>query len=224
MEISSIQLQGVGMASPRSRSKMVLRLREAKINAEAVLQVMETVPRHLFVEPVCQHMAYTDRAVPIGFNQTISQPYTVALMTQTVLQYRPQTILEIGTGSGYQTAVFSALVPQIYSVERIAKLQQRAREILQALKITNVEFAVSDGFMGWPKSVPQQFDAISVAAAPEQVPQPLLELLAPKGILLLPIGDQKLQKMCLYQRCGESFTMKEIENANFVPMLQGVQK
>ena len=200
MEITPLQLRGVGLSSPRTRNDMVQRLKENGITNNRILYAMNKIPRHIFVETICQHLAYSDTALPIGFNQTISQPYTVALMSQIVMQYNPKSILEIGTGSGYQTAIYATLLPMVYSVERISALSNKAKKLLKTINISNTSLAVSDGFLGWPKDNPKLFDAISIAAAPEKVPVKLLKLLQPEGILISPVGPAKNQTLRLYQR------------------------
>ncbi|TNF35055.1 MAG: protein-L-isoaspartate(D-aspartate) O-methyltransferase, partial [Gammaproteobacteria bacterium] len=177
------------MTSQRTRDRLVERLREKGIRNEKVLEVMRTLPRHLFVDEALGHRAYEDSSLPIGHGQTISQPFMVARMTEILLSRGvPDKVLEVGTGSGYQAAVLARLVPRVYSVERIVALQTQARERYRLLNINNISLKHSDGSWGWPAVAP--FPAIIVTAAPEEVPQSLLEQLAVGGIMVIPVGSQ----------------------------------
>ena len=188
-------LTGIGMTSQRTRNRLVQRLRDAGIINEEVLNVIATTPRHLFIDEALAHRAYEDNALPIGNGQTISQPYTVARMTESLLAGGPLSrVLEIGTGSGYQTAILSPLVKTLYSVERIEPLHIKAVERLETLGYGNVHLALSDGSWGWPEHGP--YDGILAAAAPEDVPPSLLEQLADGGRMVLPIGGEE-QKLIL---------------------------
>lgn len=213
---------GIGMTSQRTRNRLVDRLRESGIKNDDVLQVIATTPRHFFIDEALAHRAYEDTALPIGNGQTISQPYTVARMTEVLLAAGPlNKVLEIGTGSGYQTAVLSPLVKQLYSVERIEALHKKAAMRLEALQMRNVTLALSDGTWGWPEHGP--YDGILAAAAPEDVPQSLLDQLAEGGRLVLPVGTEE-QKLVLITRRGNHFSRKTLEPARFVPFLSGVQR
>lgn len=213
---------GIGMTSQRTRNRLVERLREAGIKNDEVLQVISTTPRHFFVDEALAHRAYEDTALPIGNGQTISQPYTVARMTEVLLAAGPlNKVLEIGTGSGYQTAVLSPLVKRLYSVERIEALHKKAASRIEVLKLRNVRLALSDGTWGWQEKGP--YDGILAAAAPEQVPQSLLDQLADGGRMVLPVGSEQ-QKLVLITRRGEHFTRKTLEPARFVPFLSGIQR
>lgn len=215
-------LRGIGMTSQRTRLRLIERLRAQGISDETVLQAMSDTPRHLFVDEALAHRAYEDTALPIGFNQTLSQPYIVAKMTELAVQAgRPKRVLELGTGSGYQSAVLSRLADEIYSVERIKPLLDKARARLRKLKSRNVRCRHGDGFEGWEEFAP--FDVILGAAAPETVPERLLSQLAPGGILLLPIGgdSQKLVQITLTE---EGFEEIVIEDVFFVPMREGLQR
>lgn len=215
-------LTGIGMTSQRTRNRLVQRLRDAGIINEEVLNVIATTPRHLFIDEALAHRAYEDNALPIGNGQTISQPYTVARMTESLLAGGPLSrVLEIGTGSGYQTAILSPLVTTLYSVERIEPLHIKAVERLETLGYGNVHLALSDGSWGWPEHGP--YDGILAAAAPEDVPPSLLEQLADGGRMVLPIGGEE-QKLILITRRGDHFTRKTLEAAKFVPFLPGIQR
>lgn len=215
-------LTGIGMTSQRTRNRLVQRLRDAGIINEEVLNVIATTPRHLFIDEALAHRAYEDNALPIGNGQTISQPYTVARMTESLLAGGPLSrVLEIGTGSGYQTAILSPLVKTLYSVERIEPLHIKAVERLETLGYGNVRLALSDGSWGWPEHGP--YDGILAAAAPEDVPPSLLEQLADGGRMVLPIGGEE-QKLILITRRGDHFTRKTLEAAKFVPFLPGIQR
>jgi protein-L-isoaspartate(D-aspartate) O-methyltransferase len=215
-------LTGIGMTSQRTRNRLVQRLRDAGIINEEVLNVIATTPRHLFIDEALAHRAYEDNALPIGNGQTISQPYTVARMTESLLAGGPLSrVLEIGTGSGYQTAILSPLVKTLYSVERIEPLHIKAVERLETLGYGNVHLALSDGSWGWPEHGP--YDGILAAAAPEDVPPSLLEQLADGGRMVLPIGGEE-QKLILITRRGDHFTRKTLEAAKFVPFLPGIQR
>lgn len=216
-------IMGIGMTSQRTRNRLIERLKEKGISNLGVLQSMAHTPRHLFIEEALAHRAYEDTALPIGFGQTISQPYTVARMTEILLDFCSPTskVLELGTGCGYQTAILSEHVGWIYSVERIKGLHEKAQKNLKQLDISNVTFKLDDGHLGWPQRAP--FDAIIGAAAAQSVPEDLCQQLADGGALLMPIGDQE-QVLTLVTRHGDSFKTQQIEPANFVPFLGGVQR
>jgi protein-L-isoaspartate(D-aspartate) O-methyltransferase len=216
-----LDLQGIGMTSRRTRERLISRLREKGIVDMRVLDVILATPRHLFLDEALAHRAYEDTSLPIGFNQTISQPYTVARMTEALLAGGPlQSVLEVGTGSGYQTAVLAQLVEQLYSVERIRPLQEKARSRLQRLKLYNVMLRHSDGGMGWPEKGP--FDGILVTAAPAEVPPELLEQLAPGGRLVIPVGGDLQQLKLVIRNSDGSFTTEVLEGVKFVPLLSGL--
>src|ERR1700735_5753184 len=181
------RLSGIGMTSARTRERLVQRLQEQGITDRRVLDRIRNVPRHLFMDEALATRAYEDTALPIGFGQTISQPYVVARMTEALLSAGAvEKVLEIGTGCGYQTAVLSPLVKEIYTVERIASLVGRARRALRELKIRNVHFRHDDGNVGWPTRAP--FDGMLLTAAPHAVPPALFEQLAVGGRLIAPGG------------------------------------
>lgn len=218
--MSSFSLEGIGMTSQRTRDRLISRLVEAGIDDMRVLDVIRQVPRHLFVDEALAHRAYEDTALPIGYNQTISQPYTVAKMTEILLAGGElKRVLEIGTGSGYQTAVLCCLVRQVFSVERISPLQQKAKSRLSALRLRNVHFKHADGGFGWPEKGP--FDGILCAAAPEEVPQELRDQLAVGGRMVIPVGGRKQQLRLIERHSEWDYREKVIEDAKFVPMLSG---
>ena len=213
-------LGGIGMTSQRTRARMVQRLRENGIRDERVLAAMASVPRHLFVEEALASRAYEDTALPIGFSQTISQPFVVARMVELVLQKeKAGRVLEVGTGCGYQAAVLARLFPEAYSVERIKALHERARANLLGLRLKNLRLVHGDGYAGLDGAAP--FQAIVVAAATRQVPQALLRQLAPGGRMVLPLHEGAAQKLVLYERNGRGFVESELEPVRFVPMEAG---
>ena len=212
-------LEGIGMTSRRTRMRLVQRLRDAGIQSEPVLDAVAQVPRHIFLDEALAHRAYEDTSLPIGHNQTLSQPYIVARMTELLLAHGPENVLELGTGSGYQTAVLAHLFPRIYSVERIRPLQDRARDRLRQLQMRNVLLKHADGGMGWPERGP--FDGIIVTAAPVNVPQELLDQLADGGVLIAPVGEEQ-QVLVEVVRRGQHFERRELEPVRFVPLLAGV--
>ncbi|MBL8269601.1 protein-L-isoaspartate(D-aspartate) O-methyltransferase, partial [Steroidobacter sp.] len=185
---------GIGMTSARTRERLVQRLRDQGIVNAAVLDQIRNVPRHLFVDEALATRAYEDTALPIGHGQTISQPFVVARMTEAMIEAgTPGKVLEIGTGCGYQTAVMSPLVRFIYSIERIGALQERARQRLRELNISNVHLRHGDGFQGWSGHAP--YDAILMAAAPLAIPDVLFTQLAPGGRLIAPVGPEGRQQL-----------------------------
>ncbi|MBA6411889.1 protein-L-isoaspartate(D-aspartate) O-methyltransferase [Parahaliea sp. F7430] len=207
------------MTSQRTRERLVQRLVEQGIRDQAVLEVMRTTPRHLFLDEAMAHRAYEDTALPIGYQQTLSQPYIVARMTELLLEDGPcENVLEIGVGSGYQTAVLAQLVTQVYGVERIKALLDRARPRMRQLKLRNVQLRHSDGALGWADKGP--FDGILSAAAPERIPQELLQQLAPNGRLVIPVGGQS-QHLQVVRRSPEGFVTNIIEPVRFVPLRPG---
>lgn len=213
------------MTSQRTRERLITRLKEEGIQNQEVLEAIRNTPRHLFVDEALSHRAYEDTALPIGYSQTISQPYIVARMTEIALSRgKPDRLLEIGTGCGYQTAVLSQFVSRVFSVERIEPLLDRAIENLAQIGISNVVCKLADGKMGWEDRGP--FDIILSAAAPETVPKELLEQLAPEGMLIIPVGPEGKQMLTVVHRQGESKEYKtyEVEPVRFVPLLGGVTR
>jgi protein-L-isoaspartate(D-aspartate) O-methyltransferase len=219
----SLPRNGIGMTSARTRERLIDRLKSEGIRNTAVLAGIRAVPRHLFVDEALASRAYEDTALPIGFGQTISQPFIVALMTEALLEglggRKPKKVLEIGTGCGYQTAVLAGFVQHVYSVERIAPLLQRARERLAELKVSNVSLRHADGFHGWRSQAP--FEAILVAAAPEHVPLELKQQLDEGGRMIIPIGERGRQRLMRVTRAGDEFHEEELLPVSFVPFLEG---
>jgi len=217
---SDIERQGIGMTSMRTRRRLIDRLRQQGINNEDVLGAILDTPRHLFIDEALAHRAYEDTALPIGHNQTISQPFIVALMTGLILENANpvKKVLEIGTGCGYQTAVLSQLVDWVFSVERIPALQKEAAERLRQLGYHNVSFLDGDGFLGWESNQP--FDGIIVTAAPPEIPPALLEQLAEGGRLVIPVGDE-IQQLRVVTRTPSGYEETRHEAVRFVPMLKG---
>lgn len=210
------------MTSQRTRERLIQRLMDQGITHFEVLEAIRSVPRHLFVDEALAHRSYEDTALPIGYGQTLSQPYMVAKMSELALAHgRPAKVLELGSGSGYQTAILAALVGEICAVERIKPLLERARKQLRMLKIRNVRLRHGDGLEGWSSEAP--FDLILGAAAPEQVPAALLEQLAPGGRLILPVGGRR-QTLTIVTSTQEGFVEEAIEEVNFVPMISGTMR
>ena len=215
-------MTGVGMTSQRTRDRMVARLREQGIADEAVLGAMAAVPRHLFVDAALASRAYEDTALPIGFGQTISQPFVVARMIELVLQEKPpQKVLEVGTGCGYQAAVLAQLAPEVYSIERLKALHERARANLLGQKLANLRLAHGDGNAGLEKAAP--FQAIIVAAAAREVPEALLRQIAPGGRMILPLRGphREAQRLVLIERSGRGLIERELDPVRFVPLEAG---
>lgn len=211
---------GIGMTSQRTRDRLISRLREQGITDESVLEVLGRTPRHIFLDEALSHRAYEDSALPIGYQQTLSQPYIVALMTQLILSAGPRKrVLEIGTGSGYQTAVLAQLVERVYSVERILPLQSKARERMRTLGLSNVHMKHADGGFGWEERGP--YDAVIVTAAPASVPEPLVTQLGDGGLLVIPVGDGRKQELKLFRKNGESLEEISVTPVMFVPLLEG---
>jgi protein-L-isoaspartate(D-aspartate) O-methyltransferase len=216
----SVDIQGVGMTSQRTRDRLIARLKEEGIQNEQVLEVMRVMPRHLFVDEALASRSYEDTALPIGHGQTISQPYVVARMTEALLAAGPlKKVLEIGTGSGYQTAVLSHMVEQVFTVERITPLQERARRILTHLQMRNIRYCISDGGWGWTQHAP--YDGIIVTAAPEEIPEALYDQLDEGGRLVIPSGQQGKQRLLLMTRNGDEFDEQVLDWVSFVPLVRG---
>ena len=219
--MNRFDLVGIGMTSRRTRERLVARLEDGGITHPEVLDALAATPRHVFIEEALAHRAYEDTALPIGHGQTISQPRMVALMTATLLNVPRPRILEIGTGSGYQTAILAGLCRRVFTIERIQTLVGRASERFEALSITNVITKVGDGYLGWPEQAP--FDGILVTAAPRDVPRTLLEQLGPGGRMVLPVGGGEVQELRVIDRDADGFVEDSVQQVCFVPLLKGVQ-
>ncbi len=215
-------LQGIGMTSQRTRDRMIQRLFEQGVTNSQVLDMMRIIPRHIFIDEALASRAYEDTALPIGYNQTISQPYIVGKMTELLLENKSQfrKVLEIGTGCGYQTAILSQFAESVYSVERILPLQQKAKRHTELLKLKNIYYAHSDGGLGWERHAP--FDGILAAAAPHEIPESLLHQLSIGGVMVIPVentdGTQTLQRIT---RLEGHYKTEYLEEVSFVPFLSG---
>jgi protein-L-isoaspartate(D-aspartate) O-methyltransferase len=217
--MNSRDVTGIGMTSQRTRERLVQRLSDQGITDLSVLEVMRNAPRHLFLDEAMAHRAYEDTALPIGYQQTLSQPLTVARMTEILLAAGPRNkVLEIGTGSGFQTYVLSRLVGQVFSIERIKPLLMKAKQRLRSLKVWNASCKHGDGMQGWADKGP--YDGILVAAAGDTIPAALLEQLVDGGRLIMPVGSEK-QALHLVVREGNEFVHEVLESVYFVPLLPG---
>lgn len=201
----------------RQRRLLIETIRERGIDDLAVLRAFDAVPRHLFLPEAVQHRAYEDAPLPIGFGQTASQPSLQALYLQTLQLEPDDRVLEIGTGSGFQTALLAQLVSHVYSVERVRELSARARLALDALRIPNVALLVGDGTIGWSRYAP--YDAILVAAGSPTVPRTLVDQLVPHGRMLVPVGDRNEQQLLLVRRTADGIETESITACTFVPLL-----
>ena len=210
------------MTSQRTRDRLISRLQQQGISNEQVLDVIRRVPRHIFVDEALAHRAYEDTALPIGYGQTISQPYIVAQMTQLLLEDGPvSSVLEIGTGCGYQTAILASIFPQVYSVERIEALYLQARQRLADLEIYNLQLRHTDGGAGWP-NLSYQFDRIIMTAACTEIPEALLAQLRLGGVMLLPFDNGRDQVMMKITRNRDGLASEALEKVAFVPLLPGL--
>ena len=213
--------RGIGMTSQRTRDRMVVRLRDKGIRDEAVLAAIGAIPRHIFIDEALASRAYEDTALPIGFEQTISQPFVVARMLEALRGDKPLSkVLEIGTGCGYQAALLARLAKEVYSLERIAGLLEKARGNLRPLRLSNLRLVHADGTRGLPEAAP--FDGIIVAAAAPRIPAALLQQLAPDGRMIVPVGSGD-QALCLIERAPSGFTEKWLDAVRFVPLRGGKQ-
>jgi protein-L-isoaspartate(D-aspartate) O-methyltransferase len=218
--MADLRFNGIGMTSARTRDRLVQRLREQGICSLAVLDRIRNVPRHIFVDEALGSRAYEDTALPIGFGQTISQPYIVARMSEALLEGGPlESVLEVGTGCGYQTAVLAPLVGRIYTIERIGALLERARERLKELGIRNVKFQHGDGAAGWKSQAP--FGGILVAAAPLALPEALLKQLEVGGRMIVPVGQEGRQELMRFTRREQGIARESLGRVAFVPLLGG---
>jgi len=219
--MTDVRMSGIGMTSARTRDRLVQRLRDQGIVNPAVLDRIRNVPRHIFVDEALGSRAYEDTALPIGFGQTISQPFIVARMTEALLEGGPLArVLEIGTGCGYQSAVLSPLVTTLYTIERIGPLLERAKERIKELGMKNVRFRHGDGTVGWKAQGP--FDGILVAAAPLSVPAALLQQLKPGGRLIVPVGPEGEQELVRFTQRDQRLEKHSLGAVAFVPLLAGV--
>jgi len=215
-------LKGEGMTSQRARDRLASKLKEDGIKDARVIEVIRNLPRHHFIDQALHSRAYENTALPIGHGQTISQPWVVARMTEALLEFGvPQKVLEIGTGSGYQAVVLAALVPQLYTVERIEELLRQARRRFRQLGLTNLRSRHDDGKLGWPDEAP--FDAIILTAAGDTIPTQLLDQLSPTGVLVAPVGSPSHQTLIRMRGDGQGdFVQEELGPVSFVPLLGGI--
>lgn len=211
---------GIGMTSQRTRERLVQRLRDRGIRHPGVLDVMRTLPRHIFVEEALSSRAYEDSALPIGHGQTISQPYIVARMTEALLEGgQMDVVLEVGTGSGYQTAILAGLVRRVYTVERIRVLLELAQRRFRAMEIRNIRPKHADGGQGLPEYAP--FDGVIVTAAPQGIPRILVNQLRVGGRMVLPLGTREEQALVRVTRTLRGYRHEILERVTFVPLLEG---
>ncbi|AOE50224.1 protein-L-isoaspartate(D-aspartate) O-methyltransferase [Kangiella sediminilitoris] len=222
--MNATHISGIGMTSARTRTRLVERLRAEGIKNEELLKIIELTPRHLFVDEGLSHRAYEDTALPIGMGQTISQPYIVAKMTETLMETGSMNkVLEIGTGCGYQTSILGKVSKTVFTVERIRALHMQARKTLTAIGQHNIQYLLADGFNGWQQYAP--YDAIIVTAAPPKVPEKLLAQLADGGRMVIPVGTtETAQDLMLIQRKGDEFEESVIEKVRFVPLVSGIER
>lgn len=217
---TGFNLVGVGATSARSRARLVDELAAKGIDHPEVLDALAAVPRHIFVDEALNHLAYQDKALPIGHGQTISQPFTVATMTAALLNAPRRSVLEVGTGSGFQTAVLAQLCDKVHSMERVQPLLLRAQERFKAMRIANVQTRLGDGYQGWPDKGP--FAGILVTAAPRATPQALLRQLAVGGRMVVPVGGDGAQTLKVYDRTGGGFEEQVMDAVRFVPLVKGL--
>lgn len=212
---------GIGMTSQRTRDRLVARLADQGINNIEVLDVMRSTPRHVFIDEALAHRAYEDAALPIGQGQTISQPYIVALMTQLLLSHgNLDSVLEVGTGCGYQTAVLAQVVKRVCTMERIGSLQEGAEQRLRQLGLRNIEYRHGDGYVGWKARAP--FDGIIITAAPREIPKMLLAQLALGGKMVLPVGEDGNQALQVITKTADGYDTEPLIPVRFVPLQSGV--
>jgi protein-L-isoaspartate(D-aspartate) O-methyltransferase len=220
--LPSADLKGEGMTSQRARDRLVTKLKESGIRDPRVIDVIRSTPRHHFIDQALHSRAYENTALPIGHGQTISQPWVVARMTEALIEFGiPQRVLEIGTGSGYQAAVLAALVPEIFTVERIEELLRQARRRFRQLGLTNLRSRHDDGKLGWPDEAP--FDGIILTAAGDTIPSRILDQLTPDGVLVAPVGSPSQQTLLRLRGDGKGdFIQEELGSVSFVPLLGGI--
>lgn len=220
--LPAAELKGEGMTSQRARDRLAATLKDGGIRDLRVIEVIRNLPRHHFIDQALHSRAYENDALPIGHGQTISQPWVVARMTEALLEFGvPQKVLEIGTGSGYQAAVLSALVAQVFTVERIEALLRQARRRFRQLGLTNLRSRYDDGKLGWPDEAP--FDAIILTAAGDTIPTRILDQLSPTGVLVAPVGSPSRQTLIRMRGDGQGdFIQEELGAVSFVPLLGGI--
>jgi protein-L-isoaspartate(D-aspartate) O-methyltransferase len=220
--LPAADLKGEGMTSQRARDRLAANLKEGGIHDPRVIDVIRNTPRHHFIDQALHSRAYENTALPIGHGQTISQPWVVARMTEALIEFGlPQKVLEIGTGSGYQAAVLAALVPQVFTVERIEELLRQARRRFRQLGLTNLRSRYDDGKLGWPDEAP--FDAIILTAAGDTIPTRILDQLSPTGVLVAPVGSPSRQTLIRMRGDGQGdFIQEELGAVSFVPLLGGI--
>ena len=220
--MTDLRRHGIGMTSQRTRDRLAERLAEKGIRDPAVLETVRSTPRHLFMDEALATRAYEDTALPIGHGQTISQPWVVARMTEALREVQPMArVLEVGTGSGYQTLVLSRLVKELWSVERINALHRRAGGRLRLLEVHNARLRLADGGHGWPEDAP--FEVILLTACASELPAPLLAQLGEGGVLITPLaGPDGRQWLTRVRRSGDDVETQRLEAVRFVPLLEGV--
>jgi protein-L-isoaspartate(D-aspartate) O-methyltransferase len=220
--LPAADLKGEGMTSQRARDRLAATLKDGGIRDPRVIEVIRSLPRHHFIDQALHSRAYENDALPIGHGQTISQPWVVARMTEALLEFGvPQKVLEIGTGSGYQAAVLAALVPQLFTVERIEALLRQARRRFRQLGLANLRSRHDDGKLGWPDEAP--FDAIILTAAGDTIPTRILDQLSPTGVLVAPVGSPSRQTLIRMRGDGQGdFVQEELGAVSFVPLLGGI--
>ncbi len=218
--LSPATRSGIGMTSERTRRRLIEQVKEMGVSDLRVLRIMQDLPRHVFVDEALANRAYDNISLPIGFGQTISQPYIVGLMTQTLFNKSRSKILEIGTGCGYQTALLAQMCNEVVSIERILKLHRRARDLLYDLRIRNVKFRHGDGFKGLSEEAP--YDGILAAAVSEDVPNELIEQLSEGGRVVMPVGSGANQVLVVVDKTNTGIKQQEIEAVRFVPRLAGL--
>ncbi len=217
---NELNLNGVGMTSQRTRDRLVQRLRDQGIMDERILDVVTSTPRHAFIDEALAHRAYEDIALPIGFNQTISQPYIVARMTEVLLGGGPLgRVLEIGTGSGYQAAVLAQLVDRVYTVERISGLLEKAVSRFRLLGLRNIQYKHADGGLGWPERGP--YDGIIITASPRRIPDELIAQLTEGGRMVVPLGHGDQQQLTMITNSADGVISEVLEAVKFVPLMGG---
>jgi protein-L-isoaspartate(D-aspartate) O-methyltransferase len=213
--------RGIGMTSQGTRDRLVKTLRQEGISDERVLKAITQVPRHNFVDEALSSRAYENTALPIGQSQTISQPWIVARMTEAVLDGgQPEKVLEVGTGSGYQAAILSHLVPTVFTVERIEELLKAARRRFHSMRLNNIYLRYADGHLGWPSQAP--FEGIMVTAVAQSVPEELMEQLSIGGVLVIPVEKNDQQRLIKIRRTEEGYDETDLGAVVFVPLLSGL--